>query len=768
MRRFVGALVGLVMLATLVPSSPAGSGTETDAPSRVERVLIFSLPVVTWADLGAADLPHLDAFLDEAAVAALSVRAVNRSTSATDGYATLGAGARARGSAGGVQAFTTGEEFDGSVASEEFARRTGVEPAEGELFDMGIVQVIGANQSLDFGAEPGELGDTLDREGVDRAVIGSADRRINGEIERQAAVVLGLMGGNGIVPSGTIGASLLVDDPTAPFALRTDIDRAAEAFAREWNPAGERRAVLVEASDVVRWDNYRSLVTARQRATLLRQALERTDELFGALMAEVDPERDAVIVVGPYHRSGSAHLTVAAMQAPGVEPGLLRSGTTRRSGFVTLADVAPTILDLFAIERPDAMEGRPWVVGRSGGSASDRRELLIDADHAAAFRDDHVAPASTWYVIGHAVLWILAAITLHRGSARFRSVVEVLALAGITFLPATHLATLLPFHEWGDLSWWAFLAGTAVALAVVAWALGRRNVVDGLAVALGMVVALLTVDILLGAPLQLNAVFGYSPTIAGRFAGFGNLAFAQLGAAALMLAGVLAYRLGGRRGLAAAAAVLVGAVILDGAPFWGSDVGGVLALVPAAATTLWLLSGRRVRIRNIVLWGSGAVIAVLAFGFVDLLRPEESQTHLGRLLGAIGDNGYDPLHDVVVRKIDANLGVLTSSIWTLMVPVVIAFVGYLFWRAPGALQRVSTHVPTERPALAGLLVVMFLGFALNDSGIAVPGVMLGVLNASLVYLLLRTAGEPVPVHDDLVSLTDRAADDDEPQLVSSR
>lgn len=32
---------------------------------------------------------------------------------------------------------------------------------------------------------------------------------------------------------------------------------------------------------------------------------------------------------------------------------------------------------------------------------------------------------------------------------------------------------------------------------------------------------------------------------------------------------------------------------------------------------------------------------------------------------------------------------------------------------------------------------MFLGFAFNDSGIAVPGMMLGVINASLVYLMLR-------------------------------
>jgi hypothetical protein len=97
---------------------------------------------------------------------------------------------------------------------------------------------------------------------------------------------------------------------------------------------------------------------------------------------------------------------------------------------------------------------------------------------------------------------------------------------------------------------------------------------------------------------------------------------------------------------------------------------------------------------------------------------------------------------------------------------VIAFVGYLFWRAPGALDRVSEQVPTERAALAGLLVVMFLGFALNDSGIAVPGVMLGVLNASLVYLLLRTTDETAPIPEPARPDEARAAAS-EPELVVS-
>ena len=62
---------------------------------------------------------------------------------------------------------------------------------------------------------------------------------------------------------------------------------------------------------------------------------------------------------------------------------------------------------------------------------------------------------------------------------------------------------------------------------------------------LGAVFGLLVVDMLLGAPLQLNTVFGYSPTVGGRFAGMGNLAYGQFAGAAFLLCGLLSRRLGG-------------------------------------------------------------------------------------------------------------------------------------------------------------------------------------------------------------------------------
>jgi hypothetical protein len=80
-----------------------------------------------------------------------------------------------------------------------------------------------------------------------------------------------------------------------------------------------------------------------------------------------------------------------------------------------------------------------------------------------------------------------------------------------------------------------------------------------------------------------------------------------------------------------------------------------------------------------------------------------------------------------------------------MVPIAIVLAVYLLARAPGKARAIRAAIPE---VLAGLLVVGFLGFALNDSGIAVPGVMIGVVNASLIYLAVRGLPESAVVSAD--------------------
>jgi hypothetical protein len=742
----VAALAALVAFPTL---AGAASDTRAAAATRPQRVLVISLPAITWADLRAHPMPNLERLLDSSAVGDLTTRAIKRKTDLGDGYTTLGAGTRAEG-VPEVDGFGFGvdERFGTVSAGDAYGTRTGRAPGDG-LVDLGIASIVAHNDSLLYDAHVGALGDALAGAGWSRAVIANADgaQPVADATSYRRDAVAALMGKDGRVPGGRVDAGLLHPDATAPFGVRLDQDAVTAAFDAVWKP---RSVVVVEGSDLVREDMYRSFVSSRQRAVLLARAMADTDRLIGALLTRVDLSRDMVVVAGPAHSVAGTRLTIAALHAPGVPAGTLRSATTRRDGFVQLVDVAPTILDRLGIDQPDSMEGRPFEV-----------TALAAADHEAAFRDRQT-PVVTNLYIGLTIGLVLIGMAVFVFARRGRRVLELAALALLAFLPATFLAGFVRFDDLGVGPYWAFLVAMSFALALLFDAT-RRRFLDPLIVALGFIVVLHTLDIAAGGRLQLNTALGYSPIVAGRFQGMGNNAYSMYAAAGMLLAVLLAHRLGGVRDAAgnwrrapvfAAVGVLVVVILVDGLPPLGSDVGGVLSIVPAAGVLMVVLMGWRVRWRTVLAWVGAGAAAFVLLGLLDLARPASSRTHLGRLFEKLGSGDFSGFTTVIERKLHENLSVLTTP-WLWIIPVTAAFLAFLVLAPPRRFGILRARVPELDAGLAGLAVLVVLGFALNDSGISIPGLMLGVLNAALVYLVARELDG-----DDAVSLGVTAAGPD--------
>jgi hypothetical protein len=731
--------VPVLALAAVVGGIAAPADAQSSASEPVRRVLVLSVPGVSYRDLDLHRLPNLAGLLQASAIADLSARGVNRQPTLGDAYVTVGAGTRAVGRAvDDGQCLAADAPFEDGTAAEATARRTGTDidaVSAGTIVCLAQPLIVARNDRLLYDAEPGLLGNELARAGVHAAAIGNADRSVvAGTTGYARPVGLAVADSDGIVRGGAVGSNLLTRDPAAPFGVRAEPDAYLDAFRREWR---DRSVVVVEASDLVRFDAYRSLLSSDAKASLLGLLLEAFDALVGDMLVEVDAGRDAVMVVGPAPLNGTARLTMAALRAPGLQPGLLESAYTRHAGVVSIVDVGPTVLDLLGIERPSAMEGRPFERAGTGGGFEDRLNWVTTIDEAARFRDRMVAPVTTFFAVSIIVLVVAAALALVRFH-RLRTPVEVVALMLLGFLPASYLARFFPFHDWGWFAYWAFLFAVGVGLGLAVWLSTTRNGITTLIVMLSIVVGVITVDILTGAHLQFNSTLGYSPTVAGRFAGIGNLGYAQLSAGSLLLAGFVAARVGGRRGAWIGIALLALAFLLDGLPFFGADVGGVLSMVPAYALTATMLLGWRIRWRLVAAVGLGTVVLLALFAAVDASRPEDDRTHLGRLVHTTTDGGWDAFLTVIQRKLDANFSVLFHSTWTVMFPIVLIGVCYLVYSAPGGVRALADHVLGIRAALAGLVVLAALGFALNDSGIAVPGMMLGVVAPTLVVLAERS------------------------------
>ena len=276
------------------------------------------------------------------------------------------------------------------------------------------------------------------------------------------------------------------------------------------------------------------------------------------------------------------------------------------------------------------------------------------------------------------------------------------------------------------------------------------------------------VDAAAGAPLAFNNPLGMNAVVAGRFYGVSNTAFALVaGALVVVIAGAWVALGGGRRSALLVTALLGGAALLvDGAPQLGADVGGALTLVPTLAFLAAGLAGLRLSWRRWLAIGAATVLVVGGFAVVDLLRPG-GPTHLGRFARQVADGSAA---GVLGRKAYALVGpfvtkpVMAAALACAVVIVVAALwwgrrqvrawrsgTSPYAWLAPtahGDIPRVGgreSGSPTRgmspsgrwvTTALKSLGVLTLVAVLVNDSGVTMAGFILASAAPTLLALIL--------------------------------
>jgi len=746
--------VAAAILCGIVLSSgaaaPAGAGAGQLASGGCRRVVVFTLPGVTWADVERWRPPALIEAIERGAAGSTSVRTISSRTSYASGFASIGAGSRLdAGFVSGSTAWGEGGTGGGGTGGEGIgggggARGTGLTRG---LRAAGLEELQTRAKLAGYGALPGAWGEALAPQPLVAVGNGDPGRPFPTPARAGRWTLYAAMDTDGIVARAAVSPGLLEEAPGAPFGVRSDpasIQAAVDDALRL--PCA---SVVIDQGDLTRADRL-AWTTGRTPAAPRARALEAADRLLGHLLEGLDLDRDLLMVLSPTSPAWAreAHLGVAVAVGRGFPSGsTLQSASTRRPGLVTLPDVAPTALRHSGHDQPSAMNGTPWTAVEA--VSPDRMKAAVELDAESVFIESVKAEISSAYVVFQVLLYFGAVGFLGwrerggsdggNGDGPLETGLELAALAVVGFFAATYLAGLIDGHVLGRVGYWLLLAAIDVAL-VAAAVVFIRAPLDRLLAMAALTTAVTAVDLFMGAPLQFNTVFGYTPIIAGRFAGLGNTGFAALGAAALLTGALIVHRFdGGGAALGAAAALFVGVVVLDGAPQWGSDVGGVIALVPGLGISWILLSGRRPGFRLLALSAVGALVFLALFLALDLARPPQSQTHLARLFLDVRGRGVAVLVDTIQRKAEANLRVFRTTIYTYFVPPALVALAWLLGRPRGRWHRLAIAAPRLRAGLLGGLVLSLLGFALNDSGIVIPAVILSFLVPLALMVHLHVA-----------------------------
>lgn len=683
-------------------SSPTGVAAPVDrgggspaADDTADRVVVVGVAGLRWEDVGAAATPHVAAAATGGSVGSLSVRSAPSVTCPADGWLTLGAG--------GYAAVRDPAAVDPRLGC------TGrpVPPVRpvGDAGRASVRESATLNERLRFDARPGWLAQQVS-----------------------------------CVAAAGPGAGLAAADP----AGRIDhyVPRPPATAAEVRGLVGRCAVALIDGG-VLPENGGRPA------------ALAELDELVGLVRAAV-PQRTVVMVLGVSETvADRGHLHVAVVEGPGFGAGWLASTSARRVPYVQLADVAPTIADAVAGAAPDEVAGRPMVGGEPGRPASlaGVRRVLVETDVRAGAHRAVVGPFFAGLgVVVVAVCGALAVLLQRRRRGHAvpdRAVATLRSCAvGLAAVPAaTFAANLVPWWRSGAPA--AAVAVVVTACAAVLWALaaavgaraaGPRRALAEVGTVAAASLVLLVADVVTGARLQIDSLLGYNPLVAGRFVGFGNIAFAVLGASAVVLGALVAHRRPPAR--AAAAVVLVGApvVIVDGWPGWGADVGGVLTLVPVFAVLAMLAVGRRIRPWQAALTCAGGAAVAGTIGALDYARPADERSHFGRFVGTALDGGA---LDTIRRKADASLDLLTMGPHTVAAAAATIALTWVLVRPPALLREAYRVHGFLRPMHQATLVLAVIGLAVNDSIVAVPMVVALVVGPMTLALCAAPA-PPVP------------------------
>ncbi|WP_313661611.1 hypothetical protein [Cellulosimicrobium cellulans] len=750
-----GGLLLVVLLTSTVlgstdqrPASAASraggeaSVTRSDAIATDRPLVVVGTTGVAWSDVTAATTPTLHALLTDGAGA---------------GGVAQPTGAASRCTVGGWLALSAGQLAD--VATERAPDGSWACPTP-----QPVATPDGASDGIAGGARIDGWDDlvALQRGSGYQARLGVLGDALGGD---------GSAGGTAAVCATAVGpgAALALADSQGEVARYRELASAtspgSDAFSCPVTvvDAGDATAPAVDPD-----------LPAEERAAL--RASLRADRL-----AAVDATVGAVLDAAP---TGTTVLVVDVAGTPGTRPALgatlvrpsfdgpeqaryLTSAATRTDGVARVLDVPATVLDAAGTTIPARIQDTPLAWGSprppDATSTADALADLTTLDHVrravyTAFVD---VPLYAGLVIAGLCLLLAPRAARAAGDrarvrwARAAHVARGAALVVAAVPTAAFLVSLTGWWRFGN-QMLAIVVSTVLATAAVA-GLGalapRRPVWLGPGIVAGITFAVLTLDALVGTPLNRASPLGSAPTFGARFYGFGNPTFSVYAVAALVLAAALAQWLvaRGHRYVAATVVGVIGVVtmVVDVWPTLGADLGGGLVVVPAFAVLGLAASGARVTWRRFLLVAAAGVGLVAAVGVLDWLRPADERSHLGRFVGEVVDGSA---WETLLRKAGyAARSVLGGVPVWLTILVLVAAALVLFWPrrfTPAWFARTEAAWPLVRPTVLALWIVCVAGSLVNDFGVRIALVALIPAVPLLTVAALHAVGDGTGTDDE--------------------
>ena len=699
-----------------------------DFRSPAYRVIIIDLGGLTIEEINSYPFYKLQEIIREG-----SIGLMNTSTAGPrnreNGFITIGSGIISRWGNTSPLIYPTSGLHNGEKAGNIYERLIGEVP----YISGGVVLDIA--QSYNRVRETqrrhwGRLGDILKENDLSYVVIGNS-----GYMELvQNQMALMFMDSTGRLP--VVYFDTVNENGLGALGYFTDYDRIHTVF-RNYPDAS---VIGIDLGDWNRLQLVQERVSTRLFQQTKNEIVHLKDLFLYNLVQGLNPDSDLLIMLSPSptrEQNRLRNLMVPViLWGKGVEPGILTSATTRREGIIANLDILPTILSTLNLD------SRYHIVGRPAVSQATEHEALVRL----------VNMNQNMHFIYN------TRPTLVRGYIFLQIIIIAIAIVMIFFIPRFLLYLKIPLLFLMSVPFGLLLVGLipiislftytvivlSMAFALVAISLlmeqflktKNYNHVLSPFILIGLLTSLaILIDLSLGAPLMQRSTLGYDALAGARYYGLGNEYMGVLiGASIIGISGLLDKFRKNKYVLGVSSLYLLVTIYLIASPNWGSNLGGTIAAVMGFSYLIHQLYLEKVTIPQIAAAGMFASSFVLGLSVLDSMRDANLQSHFGRTATMVLTDGFQPLYEIIVRKIDMNIRLIRYTIWSRVFLLGMAALVIVFFKPIYLIQKLKDNFLQIYHGLFAVILASVIALLANDSGIVAAATMLIYAVAPLLYL----------------------------------
>lgn len=693
---------------------------------RVIIVLADRTSIDDWVEMHA---PNLHSLATKYAIGLMNCKTGGRDLP-EDAHLTIGSGVPLRAPGTAASAFPAEGELLTGKARDIYKQRTGNFPPPNSIVQTDIAKIYHLNEKSPFNVVPGTMGKILRDSGIKTAVLGNSDG-IPG-LRRQAVFVA--MDDRGIVDTGAIGGSTLIEDPNFPGGFRTNYASLLSEFATLPPDVG---LVVIELGDFSRIENAQNKVFESLIPKLREESMQRMDNFLGQIIRHIDLERDLLAVISPTPGGGTVTgenaLTPVLLAGNGIQRGLIYSPATKRPGIIRNTDLLPTILKFLDLEIPAGITGRALQIMPGKYFLSSLARLQRDLVLTHEWR----RPILQTYIFIQLILLGASLLYIFWKKPLGLTILKPLILAVMSLPAAALILSLLPRPS--PVALIAELLGLVIALTALAIQSGRLGNLGPFIFIGGLTSILILSDLLMGASLQKASLLGYDPIMGARFYGLGNEYMGVLiGSTTIATTSVLTQFIKYKRTLLSFISIyFVFTAFVIAAPNLGTNVGGTISSVGAFFVTVLLLLGVKINRRVIFLICTGIMTVVLGFILYDFNRPVALQSHIGRTAALLLSGGFSEIINIISRKLAMNIKLIRYTVWSRIFLASLGCLALLFYRPSGIMQLIRQKFPFLYKGFAGVIVGSILAFIFNDSGVVAAATAMIFAVYPMIYLIFQ-------------------------------